>query len=83
MMACDTEWRVVDKNLAEAVVSNCDLFIIASCVLRLVLRRFFSTLVGVLDIVKIGGTIYYVSMGFTVLLLLTISSNTGSSESEE
>ena len=48
MMACDTEWKAVDKNLEEDVVSDCDRFIVARCVLRLVLRRFFSTLVGVL-----------------------------------
>ena len=45
MMACDTEWRAVDRNLAEALVSNCSLFIIVSCVLRLVFCCFFSILV--------------------------------------
>ena len=84
MMACDTECRAVDKNLAEAVVSNCAILIVASCVLSLVLQCFFSTLVGVLDSVKLVGTTEYVLIGFTVLLLLTIYSNTGSSsESEE
>ena len=29
MMACDTECRAVDKNMAESVVSNCDFFIVA------------------------------------------------------
>ena len=37
MMACDTEWRTVDRNLAEADVSDCGLFIAAICVLRFVL----------------------------------------------
>ena len=56
VMACETEWREVDRNLAEAVVLECARFMVASCVLTLVLRCFFSTLVGVLDSVKHGGT---------------------------
>ena len=28
MMACDTECRAVNRNIAEAVLSNCDLFIV-------------------------------------------------------
>ena len=47
-MACDTEWRAVDKNLVEAVVSNHALFILAICVLHLFLQCLFSKLVGVL-----------------------------------
>ena len=50
MMACDTELSEVDNNLAEAIVSYCDIFMLASYLLRLILRRFFSTLVGVLTI---------------------------------
>ena len=73
MMACETEWREVDKNLAEAVVFDCDIFILSMCVLRLVLRCLFSNLVGVLASVKLGGTTEYVLMGFTVLLILNIS----------
>ena len=84
MVECNTELRAVDKNLADYVLSDCDIFIVASCVLRLVLRHLFSTLVGVLASVKLGDTTEYVLMGFTVLLLLTVSSNTGpSSELEE
>ena len=65
-------------------MSGCGFFIVASCDLRLVLRRFFSILVGVLSSVKLRGTTEYVLMGFTVLLLLATSSNTGSlSEPED
>ena len=74
-MACDIEWREVDKNLYDAVVSNCDIFIVAICFLRLVLQRLFSTLVGDLTSVTLGGTTKYLLMGLTVLFLLTISSN--------
>ena len=55
-MACDTEWRSVDNNLVEAVVFYCDIFIVARCVLSLVLLRSFIKLVGVIDIVKLVGT---------------------------
>ena len=55
-MACDTEWRAVNKNLAEAVVYDCALFIVTGFVLCLVLHHFFSTLVGVLDSVELRGT---------------------------
>ena len=48
MMAGDTEWREVNKNLAEAAFSKFALFIVASYFLHLVLRHLFSTLVGVL-----------------------------------
>ena len=65
-------------------MSNCALFIVDIFFLRLVIWRFFSTLVGVITSDKLGGTTKYVFMGFTVLLLLTISSNTGPlSESDE
>ena len=40
----------------EAVVSECARFIVASCVLTLVLRCYFNTLVGVLASVKRGDT---------------------------
>ena len=57
MMAYDTEWRAVDRNLAEAAVSDCALFIVVRRVIRLVLRCFFSTSVGVLaSFVLIGNT---------------------------
>ena len=46
IMARDTKWRAVDENLAEGVVFNCAIFIVASCVLHPVLRLCFSTLVG-------------------------------------
>ena len=84
MMACDTELREANRNIAKAVVSYCDTFIVASFVLRLVLLPLFSTFVGVLDSVELRGTTEYVLMEFTVLSLLTIYSNTGlSSELEE
>ena len=79
IMACYTECREVDKNLAEYLVSGCDIFIVSSCILHLILRRFFSTLVGVLASVKLRGTTEYVLMVFTVLSLLTISSKISSS----
>ena len=78
MMACETKWRGVDRNLSKAVVSDSDIFIVTSCVLRLVLRFFFSILVGVLASVVLRGTIEYVLMEL-IVLLLTIYSNTGSS----
>ena len=64
-------------------MSECSIFVVDRCVLRLVLLRFFSTLVGVLSSVKLGCTTEYVLMGFTVLLLITISSNTRSSSELE
>ena len=66
-MACDTEYRAVDRNLAEAVVSDCAHFIVAICILPLVLSCFFITLVGVIASVERGGTREYVLMEFTVL----------------
>ena len=78
MMAYDTEWREFIRNLAETVVYDCALFIVASCVLRLILRRFCSTLVGVLANVALRGTTEYVLMEF-IVLLLTIYYITGSS----
>ena len=65
MMACNNKCRSVDKNLAEAVVSDCALFIVMSCALRLGVRRFFITLVGVLDSVELRVTTEYLLMGFT------------------
>ena len=83
IIAWDTEWRAVDRKRAEDVLSDCARFIVASLVLPLILRFFFSTLGGVLSSVKVGGTTMYVLMGF-IFLLSTISSNTGStSESDE
>ena len=65
-------------------MSYCVYFMVAICVLPLVLRCFFSTLVGVVASVVLRGTTEYVLIEFTVLSLLTISSNTWSlSESEE
>ena len=55
VMACETEGRAVNRNLAEAMVSDFDRFIIASCVLPLVLHCFFSTLVGVVASVLLRG----------------------------
>ena len=52
VIAWKTEWREVNRNIAEAVVSDYACFIVASCVLNLILRCFFSTLVGVLASVK-------------------------------
>ena len=43
VMACETEWREVDRNLAEAVVLECARFIFGSFVRRRVLHCFFST----------------------------------------
>ena len=57
---------------------DCDLFIVASCVLHSVLLCLFITLVGVIANVLLRGTIEYVLMEF-IVLLLAISSNTGSS----
>ena len=63
---------------------DCDLFIVSRFILRLVLQLLFSTLVGVLTSATLGGTTKYVLMGFKVLLLITISSNTGAlSESDK
>ena len=56
MMACDTEWSAVDKNLAESVVSDCDLFMVPRFFMLPILQRFFSTLVGVLTSVTLLGT---------------------------
>ena len=63
----------------EAVVSDCVIIIVAIFFLRLVLRRFFSILVGVITSVTLGGTTKYVLMKFKVLLLQIIYSNTGES----
>ena len=55
-IAWDTEWRSVDRNRSEAVLSDFARFIVASLVLPLILRCFFSTLGGVLTSFKFGGT---------------------------
>ena len=52
VIAWENEWRAVNRNLAEAVVSDCDRFIVASFVLSLILRCFFSILVSVIASVK-------------------------------
>ena len=78
VIAWDTEWREVNRKRAEAVLSEFARFIIASFFLPLILCFFFSTLGGVIASVKVGGTIMWVLMGF-IVLLSTISSNTGSS----
>ena len=52
VISWETEWRAVDRNLAEAVVSDCARFIVVSCVLPLVLRCLFRTLVVVLASVE-------------------------------
>ena len=77
MMACNTELRLVDKNLAESEVSDRALIVVAIFFLNMVLRRLFSTSVGVPTSVTLGDTKKYVLMGFTVLLLITIYSSTG------
>ena len=74
MMACDTECSAVDRNLAETVVSNCVIFMVAIFFLRMILQIFFSTLVGVITNVTLWVTKEYVLMGFIVL---------ASSESDE
>ena len=82
-MTCDTEWRALDRNLEDAVVSDYTQFIVASCVRRRVLHFFFSALYGVQIGVLLRGTTEYALMGFKILLS-TIYSNTGSfSESEK
>ena len=83
VMVCETECRAVDRNLAEDVLSDCDRFMVARCVLTLLLRCFFSTVVGVLASVVLRGTTENVLIEFTVLSLLTISSNTRLSSNPE
>ena len=84
MISWDTDWRAVDRNLAEAVLSDWACLILEILFLTLFLRCFFSTLGGVLTIFKLGGTTVYVLMGFILELLSTISLNTRlSSESDE
>ena len=56
MMACDPDWRAFDRNISEAVVSDCAIFIVSRCVLRLALYFFFRTLVGLLAIAVLRGT---------------------------
>ena len=56
MMGCDNEWREVDRDLSETVVSDCALFMVAICVICLVLRFLFRTLVGVLSSVVLRVT---------------------------
>ena len=75
MMACCTELRSVDKNINYDKVPDCALCIVAIYFLRLVLRYFFITLVGVLSSATIRGTTKYLLMGF-IVLLITIFSNT-------
>ena len=48
VIALDTEWREVDRKRAEAGVSDCARFFVASLVLPLILHCFLSTLCGVL-----------------------------------
>ena len=52
VVAWETEWRAVDINIVEAIVSYCARFIVVSCVLPLILHFFLSTLVGALASVK-------------------------------
>ena len=73
MIAWDTEWRVVDRNRAEAVLLDYACLVVASLVLPLILRCFFSTLGGVITSVKFGGTTMYALMGFIIELLSIIS----------
>ena len=53
VIAWETEWRAVDRNIAEDFVLDSACFIVASCALPLVLRYFFSTLIGVLASLKV------------------------------
>ena len=76
MIAWYNEWRAVDRNRAEAVLSDCYRFIVLILVLPLILRCFFSTLGAVLTSFKFRGITMYVLMGYKKLLS-TISSNTG------
>ena len=65
-------------------MSDWDHCIVASLVLPLILRCFFSTLGCGLTSVNLGGTTMYVLMVFIIVLISIISSNTGlSSESDE
>ena len=48
----DTEWREVDRKRAEAVLLDCDHFIVAFLFLPLILLCFLITLCGVLASVK-------------------------------
>ena len=64
VIAWETERRSVDRNLAEAVLLDCARLIVASLVLSLILRFFFSALCGVLTHVRLGSTSVYVLMGF-------------------
>ena len=66
VIAWYNEWRSVDRNRSEAVLSDFARFIVASLVLPLILRCFFSTLGGVLTSIKLGGTTMYVLMGFII-----------------
>ena len=56
IMACDTEWRSVDRNLVEAVVSDWYRFIFAICVWQRFLCFLFSTLCGVITSVVLRST---------------------------
>ena len=53
VISWETQWREVYRNLAEAIILCCACFTVARCVLPLVLRCFFSTLVGALASVKL------------------------------
>ena len=60
VIAWDTERSAVDRNLAEAVMSDWARLIVASRVLPLIFCCFFSSLGGVLTSVNLGGTTMYV-----------------------
>ena len=68
MIAWDTEWREVDRNRAEAVLSDFYRLIVPRCVLTLILRCFFSTLGDVLTSFKLGGNTVYLLIVFIILL---------------
>ena len=76
MMTCDTDWEEFYKKWADAELFDCALCIVARCLLRLFLQRFFINLFVMLSIATIGVTPKYVLMRFKVLLL-TIYLNTG------
>ena len=77
VIAWETEWSAVERNLAEDVVSDWARLIVASLVLILIFRCLFSNLSGGQNSVNLGGTTMYVLMVFIIGLLYTTSSNTG------
>ena len=44
IIACDTEWRAVNRNQADVELSDCAILIVATYSIHIVLWRFLSTL---------------------------------------